>query len=508
MRFETSQKLKIGQSLRLAPRMIQSMEVLQMPLAQLQERVEQELERNVALEQVEPDASQVAQPTSEDPPEEEPVERPLTVGETGADFERARAFEREFDESSWHRPTRTSDDRNTKMEMLAAAPARRERLSEQLRHQWDLAEVPPATLAAGRLLVEAIDDDGLLSSDLTSIAAQSTAAEGGPFTEATLAEVLPLVQNHLEPPGVGARDIRESLLLQLESKLDPDRWIEAPAADDRAAINDAILMVRDHYDDLLENRLPRIVQRSGLSMERVEAAKERLRRLTTSPGRDLIDDDPERVIPDVMVEYDAENDRYVAALWDGPLPPLRVSPNYAAMAERPDVDAATRTFLQEGIRSATWLIDAITQRRSTLLKVVEVVLERQRDWFDQGPGHLKPLPMTDVADKLGVHVATVSRAVSGKWLQTPRGLVELRKFFTGGTETEDGQSVSWEAVRTMLQEEVDAEDKAHPLSDEALAARLKARGVTIARRTVVKYREQMGIQPARRRRKHGPGAAR
>jgi RNA polymerase sigma-54 factor len=116
--------------------------------------------------------------------------------------------------------------------------------------------------------------------------------------------------------------------------------------------------------------------------------------------------------------------------------------------------------------------------------------------------------MTDVADKLGVHVATVSRAVSGKWLQTPRGLVELRKFFTGGTETEDGQSVSWEAVRTMLQEEVDAEDKAHPLSDEALAARLKARGVTIARRTVVKYREQMGIQPARRRRKHGPGAGR
>jgi RNA polymerase sigma-54 factor len=172
------------------------------------------------------------------------------------------------------------------------------------------------------------------------------------------------------------------------------------------------------------------------------------------------------------------------------------------------VDAATRTFLQEGIRSATWLIDAITQRRSTLLKVVEVVLERQRDWFDQGPGHLKPLPMTDVADKLGVHVATVSRAVSGKWLQTPRGLVELRKFFTGGTETEDGQSVSWEAVRTMLQEEVDAEDKVHPLSDEALAARLKARGVTIARRTVVKYREQMGIQPARRRRKHGPGAGR
>lgn len=507
MRFETSQKLKTGQSLRLAPRMIQSMEVLQMPLAQLQERVEQELERNVALELMEPDASQAPASSAEDPPDEEPSERPLQVGETAQDFERARAFEREFDDSPWHRPTRRGDDDNTKMEMLAGTPARRERLSEQLRHQWDLAEVPAPVLAAGRLLVDFIDDDGLLSADLATIAAQSAQADGGPFTEAALAEALPHVQAYLEPAGVGARDIRESLLLQLEAKLDPDRWIEPPSADDRAAIRDAIAIVREHYDDLLENRLPRIAQRSGLALPAVEAAKERLRRLTTSPGRDLVDDEAETVIPDAMVEYDAENDRYVAALCDGPLPPLRVSPNYAAMAERDGVDAQTRKFLQEGIRSATWLIDAITQRRSTLLRVIDQVLVRQRDWFDQGTGHMKPLPMTEVADRLGVHVATVSRAVSGKWLQTPRGLIELRRFFTGGTETESGESVSWEAVRTMLQEEVGAEDKSHPLSDEALAARLKARGVTIARRTVVKYREQLGIPPARRRRRHGGGAA-
>ena len=508
VRFETSQKLRTGQALRLAPRMIQSMEVLQMPLAQLQERVEQELERNVALELAEPDAGQAPSPNSEDPPDEEPVERPLQVGETAQDFERARAFERELDDSPWHRPTRRNDDDgNTKMEMLAGTPARRERLSEQLRHQWDLAEVSPATLAAGRLLVDFIDDDGLLSADLATIATQSAQAEGGPFTEAMLAEALPQVQAYLEPAGVGARDIRESLLLQLEAKLDPERWIEAPSTDDAAAIRDAIAIVREHYDDLLENRLPRIAQRSGLTLPAVEAAKERLRRLTTSPGRDLVDEGAETVIPDAMVEYDAENDRYVAALCDGPLPPLRVSPNYAAMAERDGVDAETRKFLQEGIRSATWLIDAITQRRTTLLRVIDEVLVRQRDWFDQGTGHMKPLPMTEIADRLGVHVATVSRAVSGKWLQTPRGLIELRKFFTGGTETESGESVSWEAVRTMLQEEVDAEDKARPLSDEALAARLKGRGVTIARRTVVKYREQLGIPPARRRRRHGGSGA-
>jgi RNA polymerase sigma-54 factor len=508
VRFETSQRLKTGQTLRLAPRMIQSMEVLQMPLAQLQERVEQELERNVTLEQADPEVS-VPAPSGDEAPEEEPVERPLTVGETAADFERARAFEREFEEPSWHRPTpRSDDDGSARMEMLAGTPARRERLSEQLQRQWQLAEVPESVLAAGHLLVDFIDDDGLLSADLATIVTQSGQAPGGPFTESALLEALPQVQSWLEPAGVAARDIRESLLLQLEARLDPDRWIEPPSAEDRPAIADAITIVRDHYEDLLENRLPRIAQRSGMSVGRVEAARERLKRLTTSPGRDLVDAEPSVVIPDAMVAYDAQADRYVAALCDGPVPPLRISPVYAAMADRDGVDQATRTFLQEGIRSASWLIDAITQRRSTLLRVVEVVLERQRDWFDQGTGHMKPLPMTDVADRLGVHVATVSRAVSGKWLQTPRGLVELRKFFTGGTEAEDGTSVSWEAVRTMLQEEVDAEDKAHPLSDEAITARLKARGVTIARRTVVKYREQMGIPPARRRRRHGGGPPR
>ena len=175
------------------------------------------------------------------------------------------------------------------------------------------------------------------------------------------------------------------------------------------------------------------------------------------------------------------------------------------MVEQESTDTATKKFVQDGMRSASWLIDAITQRKNTLLKVVEIVLEKQREWFDEGSGHLRPLPMMDVADRIGVHVATVSRAVAGKWMQTPRGLVELRKFFTGGTENADGESVSWEAVRTVLQEIVDAEDKTRPLSDEAITTQLRERGITIARRTVVKYREQMGIQPARRRRRHIDG---
>ena len=507
MRFDLSQKLRTSQQLRLAPRLIQSMEVLQMPLAQLQERVEQELERNVAIEQVEPEASDEDRAQEQEQAELEIPEKPLESGEateTGAAFERAREFERDYGEGAQPTTRHMDGDRDVKYEMLAQTAARREPLSEQLRHQWDMIETDAATLLAGKTILDFVDDDGLLSADIEAIAAHS-AKEGAAVPAHELQRVLPLLQQWLEPAGVAARDVQESLLIQVDAKLDSQRWNERPSALDEAAWRDARILLKDHYEDFLENRLPKIAARSGMNVERIEAAKERLRRLTISPGRDLIDETERPIVPDVMVEFDSEQDRYVAAICDGSVPPLRVSARYSLMVEQDATDTATKKFVQDGIRSASWLIDAITQRKNTLLKVVDIVLEKQREWFDEGSGHLRPLPMMDVADRIGVHVATVSRAVAGKWMQTPRGLVELRKFFTGGTENADGESVSWEAVRTVLQEIVDAEDKTRPLSDEAITTQLRERGITIARRTVVKYREQMGIQPARRRRRHIDG---
>lgn len=507
MRFDLSQKLRTSQQLRLAPRLIQSMEVLQMPLAQLQERVEQELERNVAIEQVEPEASDEERAQQQEQVEHEIPEKPLESGETtetGAAFERAREFERDYGESAQPSTRHLDGERDAKYEMLSQTAARREPLSEQLRHQWDMIETDAATLLAGRTILDFVDDDGLLSADLEAISAHS-AKEGAAVSAPELQRVLPLLQQWLEPAGVAARDVQESLLIQIDAKLDAQRWNEQPSALDEVAWRDARVLVKDHYEDFLENRLPKIAARSGMNVERIEAAKERLRRLSISPGRDLTDETERPIVPDVMVEFDAEQDRYVAAICEGSVPPLRVSPRYALMVEQDSTDNATKKFVQDGIRSATWLLDAITQRKNTLLKVVDIVLEKQREWFDEGAGHLRPLPMMDVADRIGVHVATVSRAVAGKWMQTPRGLIELRKFFTGGTENADGQSVSWEAVRTVLQEIVDAEDKTRPLSDEAIAKQLRERGITIARRTVVKYREQMGIPPARRRRRHIDG---
>ena len=314
MRFDLSQKLRTSQQLRLAPRLIQSMEVLQMPLAQLQERVEQELERNVAIEQVEPEASdedRAEQAEHQENTLQEIPEKPLQSGEsqeTGAAFERAREFERDYGESAQPSTRHLDGDRDVKYEMLAQTAARREPLSEQLRHQWDMIETDAATLLAGKTILDFVDDDGLLSADLPAIAAHSS-KNGNPISQQELERVLPLLQEWLEPAGVAARDVRESLLIQIDAKLDSRRWNERPSAQDQSEWRDAHVLVKEHYDDLLENRLPKIASRSGMNVERIEAAKERLRRLTISPGRDLTDETERPIVPDVMVEFDSEQDR-------------------------------------------------------------------------------------------------------------------------------------------------------------------------------------------------------
>jgi len=193
------------------------------------------------------------------------------------------------------------------------------------------------------------------------------------------------------------------------------------------------------------------------------------------------------------------NDTYVAGLNRGRQPALRINPNYRKIGKDRQQEKSTRDFIARNMSNARWLIDSIEQRNNTLLRVVNAVLEAQRDFFDHGPQHLRPLPMVQVADQLGIHVGTVSRAVSEKYLQTPRGIYPLRMLFTGGTESASGDQMSWTAVQAKLQEVVDAEDKSNPLSDDALAEQLSEQGIDIARRTVAKYRKQLGIGTARQR---------
>jgi RNA polymerase sigma-54 factor len=216
----------------------------------------------------------------------------------------------------------------------------------------------------------------------------------------------------------------------------------------------------------------------------------------------LVPAESNAIIPDVVVEYDPESGDYTARLAEENMPRVRVSADYEEMLKEIDLDAKARNFVAESVRAARSVIEAVEQRNTTLMRVVKVVLARQREWFEQGPSHLKPMPMVEVADMLGIHVATVSRAVSEKWMQTPRGLVALRPFFSLGTESADGEEMSWNAVRALVQEVIDTENKAKPLSDREIAEALEKKGVTIARRTVVKYREQLGILSAPLRKQH------
>jgi RNA polymerase sigma-54 factor len=475
--------MKMGQTMRLAPRMIQSMEILQMPLAELEERIERELESNPTLEVI----------------EREPGDDTGGDGESDA---AGRALSELSKRAGLDRRKRNDGERDAKMDAMSAEPARAESLLEQLQHQWSLVEVSSRTRELGELLLSHLDADGYLRTPLATIAERASTADR-PTSEADLENALKGLQLFLEPAGIAARDVRECLLLQL------DAMAEAEQRPDPAVVAHARRLVSDHLDDLMKNRLPRIAEKTGYSLSEIREAIDLMRRLALHPGRRLVPDEPSGIVPDAIVEYEPDGDRYLVYLNDARLPNLRVNQEYARLArDKASMDQRGRDFIKTNLSNAQWLMEAVGQRRQTLKRVVERIVEHQREFFDQGPQALKPLPMSVIADELGVHLATISRAVSEKYVATPRGVWPLRKFFSGGlstkadTETGEGggEDMAWEAIKIALREVIDAEDKAKPLSDDALADALKKRGIEIARRTVAKYRDQLSIPPARLRR--------
>ncbi|MEY3026447.1 MAG: polymerase sigma-54 factor [Planctomycetota bacterium] len=497
MRFETSQGMKLGQTMGLSPKLIQSAEILQLNSMELQERIEQEIEKNFALELVMPGASDDGDARRERHLEEAPQ------GGGSTEFERLRRLERQYGEQ-WNsdgdsrRATRDNRERDPKMDAMANAPSRGASLADQLLEQWRFAEIhDPSLRVAGARLIEYIDDDGLMQTPLETVREQSAHLAGCDWAIDTLKLALERLQQELEPRGIGATSVREALLIEARAYLDEETDL------DRAeAWGDAIALIEKHYDDLLHNRIPRIRESNGWNSDRLDRARACLKRLDPNPGRELVPPESTAIVPDVIVEYDPDSGDYTARLADELMPRVRVSPDYEAMVKDIELDTKARSFVAESLRAARSIIEAIEQRNTTLMRVVRVVLARQREWFEQGPQHLRPLPMIEVADMLGIHVATVSRAVSGKWMHTPRGVVLMRDFFSLGTENAAGEEMSWNAIKAMVEEIVGAEDKAKPLSDNQIAEALKAKGVTIARRTVVKYRDQLGIPAAPLRKIH------
>ena len=513
MRFEASQNMRLGQTMKLAPRMIQSMEILQMSLTELAERIEQELESNPTLELLEIEPGDA-------PPPDERADGELTIDETGeqdfarlddyeadnpdaidSDFSSARldALER-ADGLHPQSPSRTRLDgeADAKSEAMASAPARASSITDQLIAQWALVDVDERLRELGAQIIRFLDDDGYLRTDLTEIADRSPRTEQGALapTHEDWELALQAVQLLLEPAGVAARDARECLLLQL------DALVESEHDYDPGSTAVARRIVADHLDDVMANRLPKIAEKTRLDLDEIKAGLEVLRRLSLAPARALTDTKEPAITPDAIIEYDDEQDRYVAYLNDWRIPNVQINREYAMLSRDKALPRNDRDFIKKNLSNAQWLIEAVDQRRSTLLRVIDAVIAEQRDFFDFGPEALRPLPMTHVADQLGIHVATVSRAVADKYVQTPRGIVPLRSFFSGGLQTETGEDMSYDAVRAALKELIDAEDKRKPLSDEALVKLLNEQGIEIARRTVAKYRDQLAIPTARLRRQY------
>jgi RNA polymerase sigma-54 factor len=491
MRIEASQQLRLEQQMRLAPRIIQAMEILQLPMMALQERIDSELESNPVLEMREAEADEAA---AGEPAEERPEERgeQALVVESGNghqdDFKRLADFEDEYgpefiQPDAPFRPARAStDERDPKMEAMANAPAPSESLNEHMLNQWSFVEVGEDIKAAGRLIINYIEDDGYLRTPLEELPGKTNQ----PVTAEALAAALRRVQQ-LDPAGVGARDLTECLLIQLAA--------ETAAGRDMTLETE---IVTNHLRDVEMNRLPQIARKAGRPVEQINAAIDNLSRLNPFPGHLVGSRNVPVVSPDALVEIDDDGEIYVT-MSDGNSPRLRISNSYRRLAKSRRTERDARQFIQRNIRSAQWLISAIQQRRDTVRKVVEEVFLVQRDFLEHGKEALRPLPMADVANKVGVHVATISRAVAGKYVQTPRGIFPLRMFFSGGTTRADGQDVSWDAVKAKLKEVVAAEDKANPLNDDELAEELGRNGIEIARRTIAKYRGLLNIPPARKR---------
>ncbi len=479
------------QRMKLAPHMIQSMEILQLPILALAERIEQELNSNPVLEleeDTEPDNREAVEDSAQD---DRLAERDLVVdpdNNKSDDFERLESIGDDFKEfinqSGPYRSRGNADERDRKLEAIKNTAAPPQSLHDYLDEQWRFIDADEKVKKAGQAIIDFVDDRGYLSVPLEQLHNK----DRDDFEVDHLKEALRLVQQ-LDPPGVGARDLRECLLIQI-----------AQSGQDMGC---EYRLVADHMDDLLENRLPDIARKMGMSIEQVNVAIERLSKLDTSPGLQVGRNESIPIAPDVIVESPNGSDDFTVRLAESDLRGLKLSNYYMRMAKDTSVGENTRKFLQNNIRSAHWIIEAIEQRKNTLLKVSQAIVRNQRDFFDRGPLHLRPLPMSKVADEVGVHLATVSRAVSGKYMQCAWGVLPLRKFFSGGTEDENGQAHSWEAIRVKLQQIIDDEDKTKPLNDDQIKEKLAEEGIlNLARRTVAKYRKLMNIPTARLRRRY------
>ncbi len=475
MRLGLTQQLRAEQRLVQSPQMIQAMQILQCPLLELKDQIEHELQENVFLEVQEEGERDDGRAADLTPQDAQPT----------LDDRMERAFSEELDnlearmDGSW-RPRHLGDggeDGDKKLEALYNTPGPGMSLAEHLLAQARMFDPSPELLAVIEHVVFSLDDFGRLQETAEEIAQE-------------LAVPIPLAQEaitlvrRMEPIGMAARDLRDCLLMQLEH-LGYVRPLTR-------------LLVERHLDDLAMNKLPKIAKETGATLDEIKESWEFLRsHLNPYPGSEYDRTINATVTPDVVVEE--IDGRFEIRTERGSLPELSISPVYRSLLKEARTDPKVYEYLRRKIEAAKWFIEAVHQRQNTIQRIATEIVGRQEGFLRHGVQHLKPMKMQDVADAVGVHISTVSRAISGKHIQTPQGIYPLKRFFSGGTVTDSGDVVSQQAVKDTLRQIVEAEDKANPLSDDQLVEALAEKGVHIARRTVTKYRKALGIDSSTRR---------
>ncbi len=486
MKAGITQSTQLKQEIKINPRLYQAMDLLYMPLLDLQQHLKQELLNNPFLEMVEPEEEDEDESTTEEQPAE-PQEK-----QAAEEIDWEEILLNGFDAGG--RP-----EEHEEKEYFEPVTVASRDLADHLRDQVTLLDLSPRQLLLAEEFIGDINEDGYLACAVEDIrdsindVVRRTAEEAGRedeedlpyYTDEEILEMVNIVQS-LDPPGVGARDLRECLLLQLRE----------------AGLEQSVpyRLVRDCFDELINHRWSEISKRFGISPADVQKAADEIAKLEPKPGLRYNSGDDDYIIPDLIVEK--IDGKYYVFLNDGNLPRLKLSKAYQEIArDKKKFEGENKEFISNKLNSANWMIQAIEQRRQTMLKVMNFIVDRQREFFERGVQYLKPLTLREVAEVINMHESTVSRVTNEKFVQTPRGVLPLKFFFSSGLSTTGGEDVSARGIKAQIEKLVSEEDPRNPLTDQAIVNILKESGVQIARRTVAKYRDQLGVLSARMRKR-------
>ncbi len=454
----------------LAPQLRQSLECLQLPMLELSTIIQQEIEQNPTLEVVSPENTQL-----EIEPGSQGGEDDSKILEFKEQYEALAKLDEEWKEYFSQIQTRmsyTTDDEE-KRQFFLDSLTEKESLQEHLLNQLYLSGLDEKDRQIGELIIGSINDDGYLSITLEEL--RDTTGVG----LATLENLLKIIQE-FNPVGVGARDLKECLLIQLA----------------RLGVDDplTVTMIEQHLKALGAKKFDDIARNLGITVSKVQELGRFIGTLEPRPGRMFSSDTPNYIHPEVTIQK--VSNKYIVLMNNDNIPHLHISKHYKRMLEDPTTPDETRSYIREKIQSGAFLIKSIHQRQQTIQDITENILAVQQEFMDHGVSHLRPLTMLDIAKKLGIHETTVSRAIANKYIQTPQGAYEMKYFFTPGYKKTDGSVVSNKTIKDLIKQYIDEEDPGKPLSDQVIANRLKDEGYKVARRTVTKYREALKILPS------------